>query len=66
MELKDWAKAMSVGEKLEGEYLFDLLEMGLGKGRLQQAVCYRAGHKTREFVFGELRAEYLHLAYMAA
>lgn len=55
---------MSVGERLEGECLFELLEMGLGEGRLQQAVCYRTGHKTRGFVFDELRAEYLHLAYM--
>lgn len=57
LELKDWAKAMSVEERLEGEYLFDPLAMGLGEGRLQPVVCYRAGHKTRGFVFDELMAE---------
>lgn len=51
---------MSVGKRLEGEYLFDSLEMSGGKGG-----CSRwSTTKTRGFVFNELRTEYLHLAYM--
>lgn len=48
LELRDWAKAMSVGERLEEEYLFDLLEMGLGEGSCSRQSATGLGRRPED------------------